>query len=378
MQLPLPSEEGLPCIVKVYDADTMSFPVNQVYDFVGVLAIDASRTSFQQGATDMDVDDAFLEEHLAHDPPTSVVPRLHAICFRPVAPGAPVLPCGAFRAPQTHVQALHAEAAARKAGTAIDPSLLSYPSSHEQAQRVLAELARAQANAASASASPGSSASASGDIEATRAQVVALLTSALGGDKLAAEYLLLNLISRVYARVDGMPLGVMSLALSHAGGVGTPQQPQLSSTEGDLAPAVTALCALMAQLVPSSAKLSLSIASLNERYWSPRKDMTANRLISGPLQLAKSQGTCLLLDESAMQQGRLNDHGCRNLRALQTLVESQTGECFLGGGLGRVGAGGGAAARWWWLWLLWLLWLCGGVFSCLFPSSRSSSFFFLV
>ena len=43
--------------------------------------------------------------------------------------------------------------------------------------------------------------------------------------------------------------------------------------------------------------------------------MAANRLISGPLQLAKDQGTCLLLDETAMQQGRLDDHGCRNLRA---------------------------------------------------------------
>ena len=135
-------------------------------------------------------------------------------------------------------------------------------------------------------------------------------------------------MSRVYARVDGLPLGVLSLALSHASGIGTPQQPLPSNAEADLAPAVKTLCELVAQLVPSSAKLSLSIASLNERYWSPRKDMAANRLISGPLQLAKDQGTCLLLDESAMQQGRLNDHGCRNLRALQTLVESQTGEYF--------------------------------------------------
>ena len=35
VQLPISSEDELPRIVKVYDADTLSFPVNQVYDFVG-------------------------------------------------------------------------------------------------------------------------------------------------------------------------------------------------------------------------------------------------------------------------------------------------------------------------------------------------------
>ena len=71
------------------------------------------------------------------------------------------------------------------------------------------------------------------------------------------------------------------------------------------------------------AKLSLSIEALNERYWSPRKDMAANRLISGPLQLAKDQGTCLLLDETAMQQGRLDDHGCRNLRRCKLWLKAR-------------------------------------------------------
>ena len=95
----------------------------------------------------------------------------------------------------------------------------------------------------------------------------------------------------------------MSLALSHAAGVGTPQRPHSSRAEADLAPAVETLSQLISQLVPCSAKLSLSIEALNECYWSPRKDMAANRLISGPLQLAKDQGTCLLWMKQQCSRG---------------------------------------------------------------------------
>ena len=217
-----------------------------MYDFVGVLAVDTVLTSFQQGsgspsscsdATDcanMDVDDAFREEHLAHEPPTSMVPRLHAICFRTVAPGAlQCYPAGIQRTANT-LGGTAGRGCSGESRPGRGLNLLAYPKSDAQAQRVLAGLAKAPSSS-NASGSPGScsTATANTDIEAT-GQVLALLTSALGGDKLAAEYLLLNLISRVYARVDGVALGLMSLALSHAAGVGTSQRPHSSRAEADL------------------------------------------------------------------------------------------------------------------------------------------------
>jgi hypothetical protein len=78
----------------------------------------------------------------------------------------------------------------------------------------------------------------------------------------------------------------------------------------------------VSELVPNSATLNLSIESLNGRKFSPKKDYTCNRLVSGPLQL--SNGTHLILNEAALTAGKLNDNGCRNLRALQQLVLDQT------------------------------------------------------
>ena len=313
VQMPFPNEEEVACIVKIYDADSLSFPVNEVYDFVGVLSVDPILTPFQESgafvnedvhSTRMDLDDALMEEHMAHEPPSSMVPRLHVICFRSVAPGAPVLPCGPFRSPLNYAAVKQAEKTVASTGSVLPSDLRAYPDSNQQAQLILSNIA---------------------SLEDTRREVVTLLASALGGDELAAEYLLLNLISHVYARVDDMPLGAFSLCLSHA----TRGKVQDERSTEDIAKAFRSLNELISQLVPSSISLNLSIASLNEKYWSPRKDMAANRLISGPLQLARNAGTVMLINESAMQQGRLNDHGCRNLRGLQAVLKDQTGKFCL-------------------------------------------------
>ena len=146
----------------------------------------------------MDVDDAFREEHLAHELPTSMVPRLHAICFRTVAPGASsACPAGHSKGPLTHLAAQQAEAAAAKAGQAVDLNLLAYPKSDTQAY-VLAGLAKApsSSNASGFLREVAQAQQQTQILKRIRSQVLGLLTSALGGDKLAAEYLLLNLISR--------------------------------------------------------------------------------------------------------------------------------------------------------------------------------------
>ena len=190
----------------------LQFPVNGVFDFVGVLAVDTVLTEFSNGdgaaevggsGSGSGVDAALMSEYLAHNPPASLVPRLHCVCFRPVAPGAPVLPCGRFTGTVSAAAAAASTAAAAGAATAAAAATPApFPDSEASAQAVTARLAGLGGGNA---------------LAATRAQVVALLASALGGDTLAAEYLLLNLVSRVYARVDSLPLGGVSLALSHVG-----------------------------------------------------------------------------------------------------------------------------------------------------------------
>ena len=58
----------------------------------------------------------------------------------------------------------------------------------------------------------------------------------------------------------------------------------------------------------------MTLHNMNNLKFTPRKDYTANRLVSGILQL--SDGTHLILDETAMQSGQLDANGT----ALLTLV----------------------------------------------------------
>ena len=73
-----------------------------------------------------------------------------------------------------------------------------------------------------------------------------------------------------------------------------------------------------------SVLLPLSLSVMNSWKFSPRKDYSANRLVAGALQLAA--GTHLLVDETALEPGRLSEVGVRNLAALGHVVQRQTVE----------------------------------------------------
>lgn len=59
-------------------------------------------------------------------------------------------------------------------------------------------------------------------IAKSRDLVLSLLTTALLGDQLAAEFTLLHLLSSVHGRTDMMTLGKMSLNLTHCPGTTAP------------------------------------------------------------------------------------------------------------------------------------------------------------
>ena len=80
----------------------------------------------------------------------------------------------------------------------------------------------AVASASAASATPIADVPTAGDFASPtrstlpkgRAMALGALTSALGGDELAAEYVLLAACAKVVARVDGLPLGCLPLHLA--------------------------------------------------------------------------------------------------------------------------------------------------------------------
>ncbi|XP_024526898.1 mini-chromosome maintenance complex-binding protein isoform X2 [Selaginella moellendorffii] len=149
------------------------------------------------------------------------------------------------------------------------------------------------------------------DICSVRESLVCTLQSVLGEDRLAAEYLLLHLLSKVYSRVEPLAVGKFSLNFSGC----------QAGADGSVSLVASAVGHAISVLLPCSQVVPLSLEDLNSCLIAPRKDYATNRLVTGGLQLAS--GTHLTLDETALNTGRLNETGVKNLQSLKSVMESQ-------------------------------------------------------
>ena len=141
-----------------------------------------------------------------------------------------------------------------------------------------------------------------------REELLGLIKECLLGDPLAAEYLLLHLISHVYARRDDvMALGKLTVNLTKCPPKGSKFVECLSS--------------LMSSVCETSFTLPLTIGNFNNSVMIPKKDYTANRLKSGLLQLPK--GIQVILDETNLEPGQLQPNGIENLKSLGNLISWQ-------------------------------------------------------
>jgi len=165
------------------------------------------------------------------------------------------------------------------------------------------------------------------DVSAARGRIMGILTTILSGDELAAEYVLLQLVARVHMRTGGASgggggaVGVPSLNLIDAPAATNNSKSSSTTSLSDLG---TALNAVLQALTPRSMALPLTVDNLNARPWWPRRHGGTLRLMTGPLQLAP--GTQMLLDETVMESGTLNEVGLRNLSAVQSITKAQSVE----------------------------------------------------
>lgn len=288
---PLPPPRRGDCFAFVYDDTDDTVRLNQVVEFVGVLSRAPHLAALQDEGGDQE-DSFHVLAELRARPPTSQVPRLHVIL------------------------------------TTTLPSAL--PSDGQRAM--------CDANPVSPSTIP-----------LLRQKAVDILSAAVGGDKLVAEYLLLQLIARVHSRTDG-PLGVLPLNIFGC--------PEPSSSPDDIAPPSTnatssshpgvaapcsppegpelpaggvakAVAAAMTAIAARVILLPLSVPTLNRMATQPKRDCMSNRLISGTLQLPSY--TSLILDECCTTPGTLNSQGIANLQALVKMVRHQTVDYDCGG-----------------------------------------------
>ncbi|KAM0889158.1 hypothetical protein ACQ4PT_027891 [Festuca glaucescens] len=144
-------------------------------------------------------------------------------------------------------------------------------------------------------------------LKGIRQSLISHLTQLLGNDGLAAQCLLLHLLSRLRTRVDVVTVGRLSLNF-------TGFNRESASIFGNH------LNTLIQRLVPYSQAIPLSIEYLNTATLQPRKDNKTGRLVTGVLQ--QPQGTHLTFDETVLQSGSLTSKGVENSVLLKNLMES--------------------------------------------------------
>ncbi|KAL8148561.1 mini-chromosome maintenance complex-binding protein isoform X2 [Apium graveolens] len=145
-------------------------------------------------------------------------------------------------------------------------------------------------------------------VKGVRESLLKHLTSVLGNDDLAAQFMLMHLLSGVHTRFGLVAIGKLSLNL-------TCFSKEILTVFGNR------IKVAVANLVPFTMCMPLTIDHLNSASLAPAKDYQTNRLVSGPLQL--SEGTHLIVDATELQTGTLNSVGVENVRLLKTLLESQ-------------------------------------------------------
>ncbi|KAH0623696.1 hypothetical protein JD844_006756 [Phrynosoma platyrhinos] len=237
-----------------------SFKLNDVLEVYGILSVDPvlnivnndERENSSSPVESMDCMDT-VEEQRVHSPPASLVPRIHVILAQKLQHINPLVPA-----------CFHEEES-----KSFISSFMS-------------------------------------ELSPVRAELLGFLTHAFLGDSLAAEYLILHLISTVYARRDVLPLGKFTVNLS-----GCPRNSVFTEH----------IYRIIQQLVPASYRLQMTIENMNQLQFNPHKDYTANRLVSGVLQLASN--TSLVIDETLLEQGQLDSRGVHNVTALGHLITWQ-------------------------------------------------------
>ncbi|XP_078177648.1 E2F target protein 1 (ETG1) [Carex rostrata] len=238
------------CLVKVYDTPESQFKLNEVVEFIGIYTFEPELiASNNKEDVDDDMMFDFMDDLATHLPP-SKVPRIHCLVSRKLSTSDLISNSPAFE-PLPNIM------------RGIRDSLVSY------------------------------------------------LSCTLGNDVLAAQCLLLHLLSKLRTKSDVASVGRLSLNLT-----GFTQE--TASIFGHQ------LHNVIKTLVPYSHAIPLTVEYLNTAMLQPKKDNQTGRLVMGVLQLAI--GTHLTFDETVMQSGTLNSKGVENVQLLKHLMEHQTVE----------------------------------------------------
>ncbi|KAL8144560.1 hypothetical protein V2J09_017592 [Rumex salicifolius] len=239
-----PDRDPLPCLVKVYNNLDSAFKLHEVFEFIGVFSFDQEQSSVKDGSDE--VVDGLSEDELT-SLPSCKVPQLHCIVHRKLG---------------VHDFLL--------GSPMVDPNPML--------------------------------------IGGIRDGLLSHLTAVLGNDRIAAQFLLLHLLSRVHTRVDTVAVGKLSLNFTCLSKESSP----IFGSRLNFA---------LKDLLPFSQCIPLTVEYLNCASLATKKDYQTNRLVCGVLQVA--DGSHLTFNETLLVPGTLNSKGVENTRLLKKFIQLQ-------------------------------------------------------
>lgn len=134
--------------------------------------------------------------------------------------------------------------------------------------------------------------------------------SIFNNDELLSEYLILFLTSQIYSRVGTHFIGKLSLSIINQ-----------KETINDPTDYFTVIENFIKLISNFTVTFTSTIKSLNSAPLYPRFDVNTEELVQGFLQTPKH--TFLLIDERQLNEGKLDDIGCKNYGALKNLIDLQ-------------------------------------------------------
>ncbi|KAJ1653832.1 hypothetical protein IWQ61_006126 [Dispira simplex] len=156
-------------------------------------------------------------------------------------------------------------------------------------------------------------------LDSIRETLMQHLSEALGGDTLAATYSFLTMLASVH-HVQTLPVGKFSVNLCNFSTFNADSQAEsaVSNTPSSLPRVLARLYSLVMNCQPFSVYLPLALSDLNTKPFYPQGE---DHLYAGALQLADH--TYLLVDETAMGDGQLQERGIRNIQCLAQVMTDQ-------------------------------------------------------
>lgn len=156
-----------------------------------------------------------------------------------------------------------------------------------------------------------------------RQEILSCFQEMLLGDALAAEYLLMHLLSTVFMRKDVTILGKFTLNITNIPKqiIKGPNQRDENKETNVNETFANSFYRALSQFVTMSHMFRLTTDNLNKSNLIPSKDYTKNKLITGMLQLPDHFN--LVLDETMLSSGELNSKGLMNFNSIKDIITWQ-------------------------------------------------------